>query len=116
QPPRVVRDRRAVRRRRGLPRRHVHRPDRPRVDHPRQHALTCRATRVDQRALRKRAAIGAATRPPTPPPSTITANARLLRYPMNQARVSGGLPLPNSAVPVLPNVPAGSPAPAAVPL
>src|SRR5262245_48691122 len=34
---------------------------------------------------------------------------------MNQAWVGGGLPFPNSAVPVLPNVPAGSPAPAAVP-
>ena len=34
---------------------------------------------------------------------------------MNHAWVGGGLPLPNSAVPVLPNVPDGSPAPAAVP-
>src|SRR5215472_11608172 len=34
---------------------------------------------------------------------------------MNHACVGGGLPFPNSAVPVLPNVPAGSPAPAAVP-
>src|SRR4029453_2024166 len=34
---------------------------------------------------------------------------------MNQAWVGGGLPLPNSAVPVLPAVPDGRPAPAAVP-
>src|SRR5438552_13816350 len=34
---------------------------------------------------------------------------------MNQAWVGGGLPLPNSAVPVLPNESDGSPAPAAVP-
>src|SRR6516164_1572494 len=34
---------------------------------------------------------------------------------MNQASVWGGLAEPNSAVPVLPNVPAGRPAPAAVP-
>src|SRR5436853_441834 len=35
---------------------------------------------------------------------------------MNHAWVLGGFPLPNSAVPVLPNVPGGRPAPAAVPL
>src|SRR4051794_36043276 len=34
---------------------------------------------------------------------------------MTHAWVCGGLALPNSAVPVLPNVPGGSPAPAAVP-
>src|SRR5580700_2599323 len=35
---------------------------------------------------------------------------------MNQASVCGGLAVPNSAVPVLPNVPAGNPAAAAVPI
>src|SRR6476659_957077 len=34
---------------------------------------------------------------------------------MNHAWVGGGFPPPNSAVPVLPNEPGGSPAPAAVP-
>src|SRR3954470_4313044 len=43
------------------------------------------------------------------------AKATLPRYPMNQAWVCGGFALPNSAVPVLPNDPAGRPAPAAVP-
>lgn len=60
--------------------------------------------------------MGAATAPPTPPPTTRTANARSPWYPMNQASVCGGLALPNSAVPVLPTVPAGRPAPAAVPI
>src|SRR5689334_1003412 len=34
---------------------------------------------------------------------------------MNHACVGGGFPFPNSAVPVLPKVPGGRPAPAAVP-
>src|SRR3954447_1345554 len=34
---------------------------------------------------------------------------------MNHACVCGGFAVPNSAVPVLPNVPGGNPAPAAVP-
>src|SRR3954447_21921105 len=38
------------------------------------------------------------------------------RAPTNHACVAGGLPPPNSAVPVLPIVPGGKPAPAAVPL
>src|SRR5258707_15300056 len=45
----------------------------------------------------------------------MTANARPPRKPMNHAWVLGGLAFPNSAVPVLPNESAGSPAPAAVP-
>ena len=49
-------------------------------------------------------AIGAATRPPTPPPSTITEKARSFRKPMNQAWVLGGTAVPNSAVPVLPAI------------
>ena len=46
--------------------------------------------------------MGAATWPPTPPPSTSTAKASEPRNPMNQAWVAGGSALPNSAVPVLP--------------
>src|SRR5437588_2782822 len=59
--------------------------------------------------------MGAATWPPTPPLSTRTAKATSPRKPMNQAWVAGGLPGPNSAVPVLPNT--GGPATlAAVPV
>ena len=57
-----------------------------------------------QPAARKVCAMGAATRPPTPPPSTSTANARSSRKPMNQAWVFGGVSVPNSAVPVLPAI------------
>ena len=57
-----------------------------------------------QPAARNVWAIGAATRPPTPPPSTITANARSSRNPMNHAWVFGGVSVPNSAVPVLPAI------------
>src|SRR4029077_19434394 len=66
--------------------------------------------------LRNFAASGAATFPPTPPPSTSTAKARLPRKPTNHAWVLGGVALPNSAVPVLPDtgVP-GSPARTPVP-
>src|SRR3954465_8176107 len=73
-------------------------------------------SRHDGSALRNRAAIGAATAPPTPPPYTTTANATSPRAPTNHACVAGGDPPPNSAVPVLPIVPGGNPAPAAVPL
>src|SRR6266498_416338 len=59
--------------------------------------------------------MGAATSPPTPPPSTTTAMAMSPRKPMNQAWVGGLSPVPNSAVPVLPATPSGSPALAAVP-
>src|SRR5205814_4428326 len=87
---------------------------------PSRHAASralglARTARYGGNATRNRFARGAATLPPTPPPSTRTANARLPRKPMNQAWVGGGLPLPNSAVPVLPAMPGGSPAPAAVP-
>jgi hypothetical protein len=53
-------------------------------------------------AVRKLAAMGAATEAPKPPPSTMTANATVPRQPMNHAWVGGLGPLPNSAVPVLP--------------
>ena len=45
---------------------------------PREHALSEPRTQPGARS-RNFAARGAATRPPTPPPSTITANARLPR-------------------------------------
>lgn len=57
----------------------------------------------------------AATAEPAPPPSTITANARSPRYPMNHECAGGSLPEPYSAVPVLPAVPAGKLTPWAVP-
>src|SRR4029453_1943605 len=75
--------------------------------------VTDRSSRYRRR--RNRAAAGAATRPPTPPSSTMTANARSPRKPMNQAWVGRESPVPNSAVPVLPATPSGRPASAAVP-
>src|SRR5208283_840533 len=67
-------------------------------------------------ACRNLAAIGPQVGPPSPPESTTsTANAMLPLNPISQASVFSGCPVPYSAVPVLPNVPAGRPCPAAVP-
>ena len=128
----VVRDRRAVRRRRRVQGRHLHRPDRPHGPDPRRHALASPPvpTLGPDSHQRERSPAG---REPSSPSRKLRGERRgdasadsaalddhrerEVAPVADEPRVglAAGSACPNSAVPVLPKTPGGRPAPAAVP-